>query len=94
MSLLPGSEVDEGDGDGVTGHQRVAANQIGQLSGIAAWKWVENGIGTIMSKCVGHILEEVLKARGCILLMLSPLSQVTWLTTYIIHRLGQKLFQS
>ena len=86
MSLLPGSEVDEGDGDGVTGHQRVAANQIGQLGGI--------GIGTIMSKCVGHILEVVLKARGCILLMLSPLSQVTWLTTYIIHRVGQKLFQS
>ena len=36
MSLLPGSEVDEGDGDGVTGHQWVAVNHIGQFSGTAA----------------------------------------------------------
>ena len=44
------------------------------------WKW--KGIGMIMSKPVVYIFEGVLKARGCMLLMLSPLSQVTWVTTY------------
>ena len=43
---------------------------------------VENRIGTIISKCPSYILEGVLKARGCMLLMLSPLSQVTWLERY------------
>ena len=38
--------------------------------------------GMIMIKLAAHIFEGVLKASGCMLLMLSPLSQVTCITLH------------
>ena len=61
VPLLPGQQVQQGDGDGVAGNHWIPG------------KRAHSGVGLVL---VAYTADGFLKARGCMLLMSSPLSQV------------------
>ena len=64
VALLPGGEVNKGDGDGVTRNKGVTAKQKNLKKNVSSFK-----------SCA-YIGDAFLNASGCINLMWSPLSQV------------------